>query len=653
MRAIEEKWELMLLILTAGFGLAATSMLFSSVKYIEGISKSAENNVIYEVMTASPELSRLQATISGRFLPNSDITDDDVALRFAIIENRMRVLGTQPSRELRQDKAEATELIDRMQTVVKSVAPQIGKMQSAADAVAALRMIEPLNTHATQLAALTTSTAAKRIADNEDKLIDIFWMLLVEIAGLLVCGVILIAMLRHTRKKARHIAGVDILTGLPNRAAFNAKLAGEFGRCEQPGALAVLMFDLDLFKHVNDTLGHAAGDSLLRAVAKRLRPILSDTALFARLSGDEFAVIFSSDEAAAKAQHAASQIQNAFATPFTVPGTLLAASASIGIAVSSADDREPDDLLKSADLALYAVKEHQRGGVRVYQPALKHAYNARQLLSKDLEQALARDEFELHFQPVVSLLRCRTISFEALLRWRHPSLGWVSPAEFIPIAEETALIQPIGRWVINEACAVATEWPETIGIAVNLSARQFIDRDLTASIVDALTTHKLDPNRLTLEITETALIQNDHSVLTTLNALRRIGVKTSLDDFGTGYASLSYLTRFPFDVIKIDQSFVRGCSSHQNSQTIIQVICDLATKLGLTTVAEGIETAEQLEMVRSAGCQNGQGYLFDRPMPAAECLARLSLEQLNAIRAIPADTTPRARSATTATVATK
>jgi diguanylate cyclase (GGDEF)-like protein len=630
----EYRWELPLLVTTAALGLAAAAMLFFSTQYMKGISMSAENNVIYEVMTTSPELTRLQATIAARFLPGSDVTDAEVALRFAIIENRMEVLGTETSRRLRQDSAEATELIERMRSAVASVAPRMQDLQSAADAVEVLRVFQPLNVQATRLAALTTSSAATRIAASEQKLIDIYWLLLAEILGLLACGIVLIVLLKRTRRKAQDSAAIDFLTGLPNRLHFSTALAAEFDKDEPNDTLTVVMLDLDLFKNVNDTLGHAAGDRLLRLVAERLSPLLSDARLFARLSGDEFAAIFRSPHAQALAQVAARQIRYAFGTPFDIAGTLVNCSVSIGIAVCGPGDDTPEDLLKNADLALYAVKDDRRGDIRLYEPALKVAYLARQTLSKDLESALDNDEFEMHFQPVVSLTTGLTRSFEGLIRWRHPLRGMVSPADFIPAAEETGLILPIGRWVIGQACSVARAWPEAVGIGVNLSARQFVDPQLGPSIVEALTQSGLEPNRLTLEITETALIQNDHSVLGTLNALRDFGVKISLDDFGTGYASLSYLTRFPFDTIKIDQSFVRGSLEHKNSETIVKAICDLAARLGMSTVAEGIETESQRAMVRAAGCADGQGYLFARPMPAAEAMAWLKAETLpQALRA--------------------
>lgn len=626
MSRFEDKWELPLLVVTAGLGMVATMMLLSSVPYIERISASAENNVVYEVMTTSPELARLQATVAERFLPGSSVTDDDVALRFSIIENRMKILATEESRKLRQDSQEASDLIARMQTVVAAAAPKIAHLDDAAEAMDILAMFEPLNRQAARLAALTTSTAATRIAVNEEKLVAIFWWLLADILTLLTCGIIVIVLLRRARRKAQHSAGIDVLTALPNRLAFNTTLAKELARPEPADTLAVLMFDLDFFKDINDTQGHAAGDQLLSLVAARLAPLLSDALLFARLGGDEFAAVYRHADVTTVAELAAQRIQRAFTTPFAVAQKLVMSGASIGIAVAGADDREADELLMNADLALYATKEWRRGGFRTYQPGMKAAYLKRLEMIGDLEVALDADQFELRFQPLVALDTQRTTSFEAMLRWQHPRRGWVQPSDFIDLAEETGLILPIGRWVLDQACAAASGWPEDIGISINLSGRQVVDPGLMSSVLDALTMHGLTPGRLTLEITESALLQNDTSVLSTLHALREVGVKIALDDFGTGYASLSYLTRFPFDLIKVDQSFVRGAADGCSDVIIVEAICDLAAKLGIATMAEGIETEEQLAMVRSAGCRNGQGYLFGKPMTSVQCQARLVLE---------------------------
>ncbi|GGD98736.1 hypothetical protein GCM10011390_16890 [Aureimonas endophytica] len=628
----EDRWEIPLLVLTAGLGLAAIWMLFASVHYMQRISRSAENNVVYEVLTTAPELARLQAALAQRFLPGSQVGDDDVALRFQILQNRTDLLANRESSRVRGDTPEALLLIDQIRRVVAEVTPRMEALRSAGDATAVLHAFEPLNAKAARLAALTTSATADRIATNEGKLRDIFWLLLLEIAGLLACGLTLVTLLRRARRRSRDLAEKDTLTGLASRLSFNAVLATEFERRRGPGRLAVLMFDLDHFKHVNDTLGHAAGDRLLVAVAERLRPALADAALFARLSGDEFAAIFLSDGAEGEAERAAIRILDAFVPPFEILGTTISASASIGVAALEGGEGQPEELLKNADLALYDVKANGRSGLRLCHAELKRGYLARQTLAADLEHALRREELGLAFQPILALETLETRGFEALLRWHHPERGAISPAEFIPIAEETRLILPIGRWVIDEACRVAAEWPEEIGIAVNLSARQFADPLLLPGITTSLRRHGVAAGRLTLEITESALIRDDGAARAMLDEMRALGMRTALDDFGTGYASLSYLTRFPFDVIKIDQSFVRGSGPRSNDATIIETICDLARRLDLVIVAEGVETEEQLAMLRAAGCDKGQGYLFDRPLGEAASAARLAAERLKATR---------------------
>ncbi|WP_102958494.1 putative bifunctional diguanylate cyclase/phosphodiesterase [Mangrovicella endophytica] len=626
---IANRWEVPLIAATAGIALAAVSVLFLSARYIDSISASSQNNVVWDVMSAAPEVAMLQTAVAERFVPGISHADDEVELRFAILENRVKILkkatSTAPFDE------ESRGLVTLFAGVVDELRPQIQSLDAPAEAETILRELDRLNSQTIRLSATATASAAQRIATNQSQLSTLFWLLLAKVLALIGAGMALIFMLRRALRRADSLARVDFLTRLPNRFAFGKTLRSVFAEGEPlPGSVAVLMFDLDLFKHVNDTLGHAAGDRLLCSVAERLRPILADALMFARLSGDEFAVIFRSPAAESMARLAARQIIHAFEKPFDLEETQALSSASIGVAVLSRGDTS-DDLLKNADLALYTVKDGQRNGFRFYESSMKEAFLARQTLAKDLETAIERDEFELRFQPVVNLHDGRTRAFEALLRWQHPERGSVPPGEFIPVAEETGQIVAIGDWVLRRACETAATWPDHVGITVNLSSRQFLDSSLQASILDALETSRLRPERLTLEITESVLIQNDQAVLLTLNELRHLGVCTALDDFGTGYASLSYLTRFPFDIIKIDQSFVRGSARQQNSQLIVQSIADLARKLGLTTVAEGIETAEQYEMVKAAGCNRGQGYLFDRPLTPADCAARLSLEAIAAV----------------------
>ncbi|WAJ27017.1 putative bifunctional diguanylate cyclase/phosphodiesterase [Antarcticirhabdus aurantiaca] len=626
-------WEIPLVGATSAMALAAIGMLFAGAQHVGRISRSTENNVVYQVMATAPELTRLQATIAARFMPHSEVTDEDVALRLDIVLNRMEVLAANDSQELSRDDPEASFLVEEMRSVVRSVTPTIETLRTETDALKALAALEPLNAKAARLASLTTSIASRRVAEGEWRLSWIFRTITAQVVCLTLSGLALVLLLRRMRQRARHAAEIDPLTGLASRGSFNEALEGAAEASPQLGSIAVLMLDLDLFKHVNDTLGHAAGDALLRETAERLRPVLTDAASLARLGGDEFAALFVGPGAGNRATECARHVMGCFDRPFLPAGVPVAISASIGVSVLGADDKGPADLLKGADLALYAAKDKQRGTLRICDASLKTAYAARRALSMDLEHAVERGELFLAFQPIVSLVTGRTESFEALLRWRHPSRGVVWPADFIPIAEDTGLILPIGRWVIREACRSVSDWPDDVRIAINLSARQFSDPSLIASIADAASEHGIEPNRLTLEITESTLIGDDGAALATLDALRRTGIRTALDDFGTGYASLSYLTRFPFDTIKIDRSFVQGSCESANHQVVVRAICGLAADLGVETVAEGVETQDHAELASALGCDFGQGFLFDRPLSPIDCAARLARERLGEVQA--------------------
>jgi len=437
---------------------------------------------------------------------------------------------------------------------------------------------------------------------------------------------------RRAEARIAHMAKHDALTGLANRTLLRERMEASLAKARAPGAeeaggergslgqggLALLYLDLDRFKGVNDTLGHAVGDALLRAAAGRLAGCAGPGGTVARLGGDEFAIV--QDGLADGQQGAAelaSRVAALLAQPFEVEGHQLSVGASIGIALGPRDGLDPDGLLRNADLALYRAKADARGGWRFFEPEMDAHVKARRALESDLRGALSRGEFEVHYQPLVALDLDAVAGFEALVRWRHPERGMVSPADFIPLAEEVGLIGPIGEWVLRQACAEAAGWPGRIKVAVNLSPVQFKGRDLTATVVSALAASGLAPSRLELEITESVLMQEDEATLQTLHRLRALGVRISMDDFGTGYSALSYLSRFPFDKIKIDRSFV-GDLPGSDSLAIVRAITGLGRSLGIVTTAEGVETAGQLEQLRREGCGEAQGYLFSRPVPASE-----------------------------------
>ena len=423
---------------------------------------------------------------------------------------------------------------------------------------------------------------------------------------------------RHAEAQIAHLAHYDALTDLPNRVLFREQLERELKKIVRGGQFAVLYIDIDEFKSVNDSLGHPVGDELLKSVAARLRNCVRETDFVARLGGDEFAVVQTDIEHTADVTDLVTRIYRAIRQPYKCLGHQLTTDASIGIALAPGDGTDLDQLLKNADLAMYGAKADGRRTYRFFEAGMDLRVTARRTLEVDLRKAILDGGFEVHYQPVVDLQSNEVTGCEALLRWRHPQRGMISPAEFIPLAEETGLINQLGEWVLTTACAEAASWPEHIKIAVNVSPVQFKTHTLALKVAGALAASGLAPNRLELEITEAVLIRDDESALAMLHQLRAIGVRIALDDFGTGYSSLSYLQRFPFDRIKIDRSFVNDITEPGGSSYIVQAVMNIAAARHMTTTAEGVETKQQQELLRTLGCAEMQGYLFSPPKPAAE-----------------------------------
>ncbi|MCA1376851.1 MULTISPECIES: EAL domain-containing protein [unclassified Bradyrhizobium] len=430
---------------------------------------------------------------------------------------------------------------------------------------------------------------------------------------------------RRSEAKITYMAEHDALTELPNRVLLKARL--EPALADTRGGnlhLAVLLLDLDRFKEVNDTLGHPAGDLLLRSVAARLLDCIRETTFVARLGGDEFAIVDYVTNPAADAASLAEAIHGALSEPFDLGDHQVIVGTSIGIALAPRDGADSDTILRSADLALYSAKSGGRGAFRFFEPELDRLLHARRNLERDLRKALARSEFELHYQPFVNLKSGETCGFEALLRWHHPERGLVSPGEFIPVAEETGLILPLGEWVLRTACAEAAKWRSDLKIAINLSPAQFRSKELVSTIVSALAASGIASDRLELEVTETVIMHDSGTVFAALSQLRELGVRIALDDFGTGYSSLSFLQKFPFDKIKIDRSFVSELSSPmEEPHRIARAVVQFATSLGKTSTAEGVETAEQLDILRQEGCVEAQGFHLSPPIRAST-IARLA-----------------------------
>jgi diguanylate cyclase (GGDEF)-like protein len=421
----------------------------------------------------------------------------------------------------------------------------------------------------------------------------------------------------RAEEQIRHLAHYDALTDLPNRALFHQRLRQELAQIAPDEQLAVLYIDIDEFKSVNDSLGHMIGDQLLKSVAARLRQCIGDADFVARLGGDEFAIVQTAVKDHAQAVDLVTRVYKAIRDPYDCLGHQVTSDASIGIALAPEHGDDLDQILKNADLAMYEAKSAGRRTWRFFEPAMDAHVRARRMLETDLRKAIAEGELEVYYQPCVCLQSNRITGCEALLRWHHPERGMVSPAEFIPIAEETGLINELGEWVLATACAEAVKWPHDVKLAVNVSPVQFRSGTLALKIVAALAASGLPANRLELEITEAVLIRDDDAALKILHQLRALGVRIALDDFGTGYSSLSYLQRFPFDKIKIDRCFVSDISERGGS-SIVQAVVNIAAARNMTTTAEGVETQRQQELLRGLGCTEMQGYLFSAPQPAEE-----------------------------------
>jgi diguanylate cyclase (GGDEF)-like protein/PAS domain S-box-containing protein len=423
---------------------------------------------------------------------------------------------------------------------------------------------------------------------------------------------------KRTDERIAHLAHYDALTDLPNRVQFREQLQSELKRVHRNELLAVLYIDIDQFKSVNDSLGHQIGDELLKGVAARLKACVRESGFVARLGGDEFAIVQTAVRDAGDVTDLVARMYQAIREPHDCLGHQITTDASIGIALAPQDGTDLDQLLKHADLAMYDAKADGRRTYRFFEPGMDARVKARHQLELDLRHAIVTGEFEVHYQPIVDLKNDTVAGCEALLRWRHPERGMISPAEFIPIAEDAGLINELGDWVLSTACAEAARWPDNITLAVNVSPIQLKSQTMALKVLGALAATGLAANRLEIEITEAVLIRDDDTALAILHQLREVGVRVALDDFGTGYSSLSYLQRFPFDKIKIDRCFVNDIAEPGGSASIVEAVVNIASARHMTTTAEGVETEQQKELLRALGCTHMQGYLFSAARPAAE-----------------------------------
>ncbi|WP_165490978.1 EAL domain-containing protein [Lichenihabitans psoromatis] len=426
--------------------------------------------------------------------------------------------------------------------------------------------------------------------------------------------------------RIRYLANHDSLTGLPNRIALRERLEDAMGDVRRGEKLAVLYLDLDAFKTVNDTLGHPVGDRVLIEVTTRLKRCLRDVDFVSRIGGDEFIVLQFGSSTAEQATVLALRLIDAVSNPYDIDGHQIVIGVCIGVAFCPAHGLTSEAVIKNADLALYRAKSGGRNTFRLFEHAMDIPVQLRRQFEIDLRAGIANEAFELYYQPLIEIETGVIKSFEALIRWKHPERGLLSPIDFIPLAEESGLIVPLGEWIIRRACLDAAAWPAEIGVAVNLSPVQFKAGNLLRVVRAALADSGLPPTRLEVEITESVLLVDNEVTAALLHEFHNVGIRIALDDFGTGYSSLSYLRSFPFDKIKIDKSFIRELGERQDCAAIVKAIADLGLALGMVITAEGVETAEQLSLVRRQGCGEAQGYLFNRPRPIADMPAMLRMD---------------------------
>ena len=446
----------------------------------------------------------------------------------------------------------------------------------------------------------------------------------------------------EAEERIKYIAHYDVLTDLPNRALFSTTIKRAFDRLGSDGMVALLAIDLDKFKAINDTLGHTGGDAALEIAARRIEECVPPGAMVARIGGDEFSVLIEHPLSRERVIEVAHRIVHAMHQPAEIDGQKARIDASIGIAFGPYDGANADEVIYAADLALYDAKMRGRNTASVFDSRMSEELQDRRRLESDLGDALANGELELHYQPLVDTQTIETAGYEALLRWNHPTRGSVSPDVFIPIAEETGQIIAIGAWVLREALAEASRWPDHLTVSVNISPVQAMDRDLYATIVHCLATSGVPAHRLELEITESVLMRECDETIALLHRIRALGVQIALDDFGTGYSSLNYLRAFPFDKIKIDRSFVGDMAERADSDSIVQAVIALATKLNMRTTAEGIENAGQMDLLRVTECSQMQGFLFSRAVPASQLPHRKPDDGVSTARITPLQKSPPA-----------
>lgn len=606
--------KITLTLVTAALALIAVASSFLAFSYQRHIVEASRYNRTFDLGQTAVELLRLQFA-----LQQSQTSGEigDVAFRLSIINNRLKILSSSSSSSDPKQKA----MLEDLKNVVSTLAPLVAEPHSPTAMREGVSKLQPFIAPVLRLGSLSHATVGDEIQQNQSQLSIIFATICFVTMTFVAFGAVLLVFVFRQNAKLDRVVRIDSLTGIANRIGFHASISGK-----QNVEQSLIILDVDHFKMINDTLGHASGDRLLVELSKRLSTACIGASVIARIGGDEFGILYTGSNAANEAVECSKRILQEVRAPFDIDGRLVTSSVSLGISSCNINSDRGSTLFRHADIALYEAKKAGRNQFMTFHPDMNQHLTRWQCLQTDLATATEKEQLFLLFQPIVDLPTDTTRGFEALLRWQHPEFGLISPAEFIPIAEESGQIGPIGSWVIEAACQQAALLPTNTFIAVNVSAAQLTNPSLVLHTRASLTKNGVSPERLEIEITESTLIENDERALSVLHELRLMGCRISLDDFGTGYASLSYLRRFPFDKIKIDQSFLRGASHCEEAAAIIAGTCDLAHRLKLTIVAEGIETEEHREIVRAAGCHLGQGYLFDKPLTAEASLSRLAFE---------------------------
>ncbi|WP_296077465.1 bifunctional diguanylate cyclase/phosphodiesterase [uncultured Agrobacterium sp.] len=606
--------KLTLTLVTATLALIAVASSFLAYNYQRHIIEASRYNSTFDLGQTAVELLRLQFA-----LQQSQTSGDlrDVSFRLSIVNNRLKIFSSNPLNDDPKQKA----MLEDLKKVVSTLAPLATEPHSPEAIRDGVSRLQPFIAPVLRLGSMSHASVGDEIQRNQGQLGIIFATICAVTMTFVVFGAVLLVFVFSQNAKLDRVLKIDSLTGIANRLGLSASISKK-SDVEQ----ALIILDVDHFKMINDTLGHASGDRLLFELSIRLSSACAGADVIARIGGDEFAILYSGPEAFEAAVACCKRILLEVSAPFEIDGRLVSSTVSLGVSSAAANLDKGATLFRHADIALYESKKAGRNQFKTFHPDMNEELSRWQCLKTGLASATEKGELFLLFQPIVDLATNATRGFEALLRWQHGELGLISPAEFIPIAEESGQIGPIGSWVIDAACQQAALLPADTFIAVNVSASQLTNPSLALQTRACLTKFGVSPKRLEIEITESTLIENDERALAVLHELKQMGCRISLDDFGTGYASLSYLRRFPFDKIKIDQSFLRGASHREEAIAIITGTCDLAHRLDLTIVAEGIETEEDRELVRAAGSHQGQGYLFDRPLSSQSAMDRVSLE---------------------------